>query len=222
MIHLSNYLFYIVPIASAVVFLASLTIFFQPAGERYLKYFSFFLFINLLFDIATNYTARYSIYNAFLNNMDTVLVISLELYLLRQIIAGRRAKKVFLYICLLYPVVALLNIFLVQRFGNFHTMTYSLGSLLIVAGCIYYFWELFQQKSSVDLVRQPAFWICSGLLFYYTCNFPIYGLTNFISSLPKEITQNLFMILIVINICLYLSFTIAFLCRLKIKRSMST
>lgn len=95
MIHLSNYLFYIVPIASAVVFLASLTIFFQPAGERYLKYFSFFLFINLLFDIATNYTARYSIYNAFLNNMDTVLVISLELYLLRQIIAGRRAKRSF-------------------------------------------------------------------------------------------------------------------------------
>jgi hypothetical protein len=101
-------------------------------------------------------------------------------------------------------------------------MTYSLGSLLIVTGCIYYFWELFQQKNSVDLIRQPPFWICSGLLFYYCCTLPVFGLTNFITNLPQVILQNLLAIVIVINICLYLSFTIAFLCRLKIKRSTST
>jgi hypothetical protein len=222
MVHLPTFLFFIIPIASAVAFLASLTIFFQPVAERYLKYFSFFLFVNLLMDIATDYTAYYGIDNIFLNNMDTILVISFELYLLREIVASRKAKKIFLFICLLYPIIAILNIFLVQRFRNFHTMTYSLGSLLIVTGCIYYFWELFQQKTSVDLIRQPPFWICSGLIFYYCCTFPLYGLTNFLNSLPKVIIQNLFTIYIVIDICLYLSFTIAFLCRLKIKRSMST
>ena len=222
MSRLPTYLFLIIPIASAVAFLASLTIFFRPAAERYLKYFSFFLFVNLLLDIATDYTAYYRIDNIFLNNMDTLLGISFELYLLREIVSSRKAKKVFLFIFLLYPLVALLNIFLVQRFGNFHTMTYSLGSLLIVTGCIYYFWELFQQRSSVDLIRQPPFWICSGLIFFYCCTFPLYGLTNFINSLPQVVVQNLFTILIVIEICLYLSFTIAFLCRLKIKRSMAT
>jgi|SRR6185312_12209128 len=220
--HIPNYLFYIVPIGAAIAFLASLTIFFQAAAERYLKYFSVFLFVNFLFDATTAYTALYRINNVFLNNMDSLVVISFELYLLREIFANRRAKRIFLAIFSLYPVLSIVNIFLVQRYSNFHTMTYSLGSLLIVAGCIYYFWELFQQKTSVDLVRQPAFWICSGLLFYYCCIFPLYGLTNFIDSLPLVVRQNLLAILNVINVCLYLSFTIAFLCRLKTKRYLST
>jgi hypothetical protein len=222
MSHLPDYLFFIVPIATAIAFLASLTIFFQPAGQQYLKYLSIFLFVNFLMESVLGYTSYLRINNVWLNNIDTLLTISFQLYVLREISASRKAKKVLLFIFLLYPVVAILNIFLVQHFRNFHTMTYSLGSLLIVTGCIYYFWELFQQKKSVDLIRQPPFWICSGLLFYYCCTFPLFGLTNFISSLPLVILQNLLTILIVINICLYLSFTIAFLCRLKIKRSMST
>jgi hypothetical protein len=222
MTHLPDYLFYIVPIASAIAFLASLTIFFQPAGQQYLKYFSIFLFVNFLMESVLGYTSSLHVNNVWLNNIDTLLTISFQLYVLREIFASRKAKKVLLFIFLLYPVVAILNIFLVQQCRNVHTMTYSLGSLLIVTGCIYYFWELFQQKKSVDLIRQPPFWICSGLLFYYCCTFPMFGLTNFITSLPLVILQNLLTILIVINICLYLSFTIAFLCRLKIKRSTST
>jgi hypothetical protein len=220
--HFPNYLYYIIPIVSAVCFLVSLTIFFQPGAERYMKYFSIFLLVNCFFEFATGYTALYGIHNIVLNDAQTLLVISFELYLLREIITSRKAKTVFLYIFLLYPVVTLLNIFLVQQVANFATMTYSLGCLLIVIACIYYFWELFQQKAAIDLVRQPPFWICSGLLFYYCCTFPLLGLTNFIERLPKLILQNLLTILIVINICLYLSFTIAYLCRLKIKRSMST
>jgi hypothetical protein len=222
MSHMPDYLFYIVPIASAMAFLASLTIFFQPVSQHYLKYLCIFLFVNFIMETVLGYTAFRHVNNVWLNNIDTLLTISFQLYVLREIFASRKAQKIFLFIFLLYPVVAILNIFLVQHFRNFHTMTYSLGSLLIVTGCIYYFWELFQQKNSVDLIRQPPFWICSGLLFYYCCTLPVYGLTNFITNLPQVILQNLLAIVIVINICLYLSFTIAFLCRLKIKRSTST
>jgi hypothetical protein len=101
-------------------------------------------------------------------------------------------------------------------------MTYSLGCLLIVAFCIYYFWELFQQSHSITLSREPAFWICSGLLFYYACTFPIYGLTNLLERLPKVIIKNLLLIFDLLNIFLYLSFTIAFLCRVKPRKSMSS
>jgi drug/metabolite transporter (DMT)-like permease len=165
--------------------------------------------------------AFYHINNIVLNNIDSLLVISFELYLLREFISSRKAKKVFLYGVLLYLLLSIVNILLVQFSGNFNTMTYCFGTFLIVAACIYYFWELFQQKSSVDLVRQPPFWICSGLLFFCTCTFPIFGLTELITRLPAVILQNLYSILIVINICLYLSFTIAFLCRLGTQKSTS-
>jgi hypothetical protein len=217
---MSNYLFFIIPIASAIAFLSSLTIFFQSAAERYLKYFSFFLFVNLLLDITTGYTAYYRVNNVFLNNVASILVISFELFLLRKIVYGKKAKNVMLGFLIAYPVISLINFFLIQTSAVFQSMTYAFGSLLIVTSCIYYFWELFQQRSSVNLIREPAFWICSGLLFYYTCTFPLFGLLNFVSKLPKIIIQNLYQIFILLNVFQYLSFTIAFLCRLKLRKSM--
>ena len=222
MTHLSNYLFYIVPIAGIFPFLASLTIFFQPPGrsDNYLRYFSVFLFVNCLMDTATNYLALQTVDNVFLNNLVQMFVIAFHIYLLREIVQGAKAKKVFLYFLLTYLLLSLTNFFLVQKTGVFNTMTYSLGSLLVVSACIYYFWELFQLRNFVNLVKQPAFWICSGLLFYYACSFPLTSLLNFIHALPKVILQNLFIIFILLNIFLYLSFTIAFLCRLKTRKSM--
>ena len=123
------------------------------------------------------------------------------------------------YFLIIIPLVFAINVFLVQKSSVFQSMTNSLGSLLVVAACIYYFWELFQQSTYIKLGREPAFWICSGLLFYYACSFPIYGLINFITT-EIGIIKVLAIILDSVNIFLYLSFIIAFLCRLKIKKSL--
>jgi hypothetical protein len=216
-----HYLFFIVPIAAAFPFLASLTILFQPPAQRYLVYFSIFLFINCLMDTATNISASKHINNIFFNNLVQMFVMAFHLYLLRAIVKSNKAKKVFLYSLLAYLLLSLLNFFLVQKTEIFNTITVSLGSLLIVSGCIYFFWELFQQRFFVNLVRQPAFWIASGLLFYYAVSFPLQSLLNFIHDFSSTTLQNLFIIFILLNIFLYLSFTIAFLCRLKTRKSMS-
>ena len=206
----------------AVAFLASLTIFFFPSDQRYLRYFPFFLLVNAIYSGIENYLALAGTDNNWLSNLSTVFEFTFYFYLLSEIIQNRRIKGIFPYVIMAYPILALLNIFFIQRSG-FHTMTYALGCLLILAFSIYYFWELFQRPSSVNLGRQPAFWICSGLLFYYPCTFPIYVPVNFLSPLPKVILQNLLFILALLNILLYLSFTIAFLCRLsKTRRSMSS
>jgi hypothetical protein len=110
------------------------------------------------------------------------------------------------------------NIFLLQKFQVFQSITYCLGCLLVVAACIYYFWELFQSKNYVKLTGEPAFWICSGLLFYFACSFPIYGLINFISDLGQKVFHMIEIILDFLIILLYLSFTIAFLCRLRTRK----
>jgi hypothetical protein len=203
-----------------IAFLASLTIFFYPSNQRYLRVFAFFLFISCIFEIAANYLAIIHVDNNLFASLTTTFDFTFYLYVLREIVYHPRAKRYLLVLLLSYPTVALLNILFVQRNG-FHTMTYALGSFLIITFCIYYFWELFQRLNSVQLSRQPAFWVCSGLLFYYTCTFPIYGGTNLVKVLPALIIRNLLVIFTLLNILLYLSFTIAFLCRLKTRRSMS-
>src|ERR1700734_2864201 len=121
--YIPNYLFYFIPIAAAIPFLASLTIFLRPDGERYLKYFSIFLFVNFVLEAINSYTSYYHINNVLLNNIESLLVISFELYLLREVVASRKAKKVLLYSFFIYLVLAIVNILLVQTSGNFNTMT---------------------------------------------------------------------------------------------------
>ena len=118
---------------------------------------------------------------------------------------------------MLYALTAVINIVFIQKMKAFHTVTYAFGCLLIVVVCIFYFLELFRNPKSVKLTSNPAFWICSGLLFFYCCGFPLYGLLNFISGISL-IINNFFAIIIILNIFLYSLFTIAFLCRLKIRK----
>jgi ABC-type dipeptide/oligopeptide/nickel transport system permease component len=91
--------------------------------------------------------------------------------------------------------------------------------MIIILLCIYYFYELFLMPRFVTLLQQPSFWICTGLLFFYACSFPVFGFTNFVGSLPKVIRHNLAFLLYVLNVLLYSMFSIAFLCRLRITKS---
>ena len=220
--YLEGHLYYFTPIFAAIAFLASLTIFRGVGTAKYLKVFSFFLLINLVTDTISAIQDAYVINNLVFVNLVTVFDFAFYCYFVREIIRSPLVKKILLYCLIIYPAVFLANTLLIQGSVVFHSMTYALGSLLIIVSCIYYFWELFQQTYSVNLGRQPAFWICSGLLFYYACTFPFYVTTNLVSALPKVILKNLLLIFVLLNILLYLSFTIAFLCRLRNRKSMSS
>src|ERR1700743_953345 len=105
MTHLSNkHLFYLIPIAAGISFLVSLIVFFRPATERYLKYFSVFLLVNCLMETILNLQAMYGHNTVFLNNIETMLVIAFDLFLLRQVIHRRNVKKAFLFVVVAYPI----------------------------------------------------------------------------------------------------------------------
>jgi hypothetical protein len=120
---------------------------------------------------------------------------------------------------IVYPLIALFNIFYSRVGGAFHSETYVVGCILIVILCIIYFVELFQLPKAANLKYEPAFWICTAILFSYVVTFPYWGLLNFMNTAPKFILENLLNILMIINILSYSLFTIAFLCRIKIRKS---
>jgi hypothetical protein len=220
--YLSLHAYYITPFFAAIAFVASLTIFKDRENPRYLKTFSFFLLINVVTDTVSAIQDTYVINNMVFVNLVTVFDVIFYVYFVREIIRRPLVKKILLYCLIIYPAIFLVNTLLIQGSVVFHSMTYALGCLLIVVSCVYYFWELFQQNYSVNLSRQPAFWISCGLLFYYACTFPFYGTTNLVRALPDVILRNLLVIFILLNILLYLSFTIAFLCRPRNRKSMSS
>jgi hypothetical protein len=207
--------FFIVVIA----LLASFALYRQGPSDIYLRVFPVFLTIVTILLGISSYLAYRVIPNTPWFNLLTIFEYCFYFFILYRIIRNPIVRKTAFHLIWIYPLIAGLNIFYLQKTTSFHTITYSLGGLLVVAFCIFYFFELFQRPQSVNLSRNPDFWICSGLLFYFACTFPIYGMINNITKLPKIILFNLNTIFNVLDILLYTSFTIAFLCRLKIRKS---
>ena len=214
MAFLSLYVYFI-----ALSFIASLVVY---AGRNYiyLKLFPPFLFITLTAEFTGLYLRNIGRNNLFIYNFFSVFEFSFYIVLISIIIHNKKAKLVMRAGSVVYAAISTVNILFIQGMKEFHTVTYSLGCLLIVAACIYYFLELFRRPKSVKLFLDPAFWICSGLLFFYCCGFPLYAFINFWSSLKWAI-KNFDNIVTILNIFLYTLFIIAFLCSRNRKYTLS-
>ncbi len=198
--------------------LASMTVYFPKGQPLYLRLFP----PNLAFVFITEYTAVQLAYkgqsNIELYNISSTVEIIFYLWVLSQIIMKVPIRKCLQLAAVLFPVVVMLNKYLIQKGTRYLTLTVALGSLLIVLAAIYYFYELFRSEKSINLAREPSFWIVSGLLFFYSCSFPLFTLINAFYSPSNKIIFYLLHLSSVLNILLYSSFMIAFLCRIKIRK----
>lgn len=186
-----------------------------------LKLFPFFLLLTLTVEIRGWQLSEKVLNNADLYNFFSVAAFTYYMYLLMEVVYSKTAKKIILYAMSGYAVISLSNILFIQKINSFHTMTYSIGCLLIVIVSMYYFYELLQVPRSIDLKKEPAFWIAAGLLFFYICTLPILGVLNYLFSFPGVIARSLEEIISILNVLLYSLFTIAFICRISFRRSMS-
>jgi hypothetical protein len=205
--------------AIVISFVSSLLVYTYPkTSYYYLRLFPPFLLATIITEVLGSYLSSIHRPNVALYDFFTVFEFCFYLYIINLIIANEKIRKVIKGVIILYILIAVANILFIQKIKAFHTVTYAFGCLLIVAACIYYFFELFKIPKSVELKRNPAFWICSGLLFFYCCGFPLFGMFNFLSDISRLIIKNFYNIITILNIFLYTLFTIAFLCRLKIRK----
>ncbi len=177
----------------------------------YLKYFSALLFVALLVEFIGPYLASISKNNMYIYNFFSVFEFVFYMFIIQQMISNAIAKRVITITMIIYPIIAIINILFIQGVKRMHTITYAFGCLLIVIACIYYFLELFRHPKSINLSADPAFWLCSGLLFYYCCSFPLFAFVSYWAKY-KWMVYNFDIIITILNIFLYTLFTIAFLC----------
>jgi hypothetical protein len=203
----------------SIALIASFTIYFQRYSDLYLKLFPFFMLLTTVVGAILTYLSFHGKDNSVPFIFFTTFEFCFYFFVISQIIHSNKAKKIFFYTFIIYPMITISSILLLPKISTAFTLSYSLGCLLIVVFCIFYFLELFQLTNRINLLSQPSFWICSGLLFYFSCSFPLFSLANFLKNPPKIIGNNLTIISSLLDVLLYSSFTIAFLCRIKIRKS---
>lgn len=185
--------------------------------------FPFFLFFIVLVEFAGRYiSVALHQKNLWLYNISTTLEFVFYAYIFGLHLRDPVFKKLASRFIIFYPLLVLLNILFVQGFWEFHSYTMVVGSIFMIIFCCRYFYELLQSPLEGDLLRDPMFWISTGILFFYLGDFSYNLLFNLLQKyaantggkLFRSINNNLILIL-------YSCFTIAFLCRKNPRKSLS-
>jgi hypothetical protein len=176
--------------------------------------------------MALEYTTGLGIHNNIILNIWGPGEFSFYFFVIRQVIVSKKVRKLILYITIAFVIFAYINLFFFQHNDLFNPVNFTIGTVIAVIFCIYYFFELFQKTEAQSLVRLPSFWIVSGILFNVVLIFPIFALISFMDQLSKAnqrtsliILNNIVAIFNIISVLTYTLYSIGFLCRIRTSKS---
>ncbi|GAB5557609.1 MAG: hypothetical protein SchgKO_18220 [Schleiferiaceae bacterium] len=155
------------------------------------------------------------------NNMPLYhLYVGIEFFwiwiLLKPIIpTPKNSSALFIGALLAFEVFVIINSAWIQDMSEYPSFTRTTESILIIAVSIYYFYSTLIQKMEKNLLRSPFFWLASGLLIYFSCNLLLFIFGNYISDRSSPLFRSLWSVHAVLNILLYLSYSVAVLCNPK-------
>lgn len=208
--------FYLIVIL--ISFISSLSTLLIKNDKLIYRLFSLFLLTTFIIEFLANQMFEKNQNNTFIYNLFSVFEFCFYFFFFHSVLKAFLKKSRIYYIIILYIVLALTNIFFIQGKYNFHTYTYILGCMICITLSIMHFYFLFKYSKINNLTKESVFWISTGLLLYYSCTLPIYGIINFLTNLSVPFYKGFAFIIDFMNIVLYLLFTIGFLCRLSIKK----
>jgi hypothetical protein len=195
-----------------------ISVYFQKGSPLYLRILPILLILNLFVEIFGQWLVMKYDTNIPMFNFYMALLVTVHMFLLREMVVGKLVKKIVYALLWVYPLICLANIIFIQGVFNWQSYSYLIGNVIVVSLTVYYFFELFRRPTFINLIKEPAFWICSALLFYYMGSFPFLGLANLLMKSPPIILNNLSIFLNLLTILQYILFSIAFLCRVKFNR----
>ena len=142
-------------------------------------------------------------------NLYTLYEFIFYIIIFRHLFENEKLKKACNVIGILYSAIFIINITFIQGWNHFHTYTYRLGSIVIIALCFFYFRQVMNSEISQNPLSIPFFWIATGLLFFYLGFFFYISAFDFIAYAKAREYARLFRFISnFLNIFLYLFITI--------------
>ena len=169
--------FILVPVFTAVVRYRYL-----PAeGRVLLAYLSVVTVVNIVSTVLANlHTPNMPLYH-----IATIIDTLLLLYFFSLVFAGYRIVVYIQAAMFLFPVLAVLNILLLQPLFSFNSYMLSLKSILVIGLCFFYWWQ-YEPVAGKTWKQIPLHWIVSGLLLYFSSAFILFTFSDFIISVSSR------------------------------------
>ena len=183
--------------------------------ETIYKYFLPYLILIVIYEYGNIYNWFFINHsNLWITNLSETACFLFYTFFLKNLIRSKKLHKIIYVLILCSLLFSALNMAFLQGFLKLDTITMLFQYSIIIFIVCMYFYELMNSIDiSVSLIALPGFWLNTGLLFYYLCQFLLFS--SFAYMAYKNSYNYLMLFNVVANIAnviLYSCLTICFLC----------
>jgi hypothetical protein len=186
--------------------------------EKRLRFFPFLLGIALITEGITQLIFNSKINFNFIYHIYIPLEYSLWAGYFYLSIDIQKIKKIILFTIPIFIALSVFISFKIVSWHKFPTLQLNIEGILLVIWAVIAIFTIKVQQNKL-IFSLPAFWICIGVLIYYTGIASFMSLYNLISAKNTELFIILRLYLLIIPNCiLYTCLSIAFICSRRIKK----
>jgi hypothetical protein len=164
------------------------------------------LILSLLSDSISFVFIQYS-----LNTYWIVNIYLITQFLLVAWIFKRELSKYHLIdlVIIVFIIFGLINLSLFQGPWVFNSVSNAVASLILISFCLLYFYQLLNELPIVHVQHLPMFWIAFGVLTYYSGNFFLFLVNNYLLYGEHDTHQLVWILHNLLNLTKNLLFAIA-------------
>jgi hypothetical protein len=179
----------------------------------YLRLFPFLLLVIAGVEIHQAYFFDHTaMNNAAIYNVQVPVQYVLYLSILALSLSTRRYRFFVWSMLFLFSVLTVVSLIWLTAAGQFNVHSYCVGSLFIIIGILLSFYEMLQNPSGFNFLKNPFFYILFVYLLYNVGTLPYFVMTQwlFIQDRP-EISKIFVHVMSVFNYLVYTVYTLAFI-----------
>ena len=196
------------------------TFFFYKYKETHLKYLLYLLWFIVIVEFSSTFLKENEIliykdeqgvrYNLWLFNLLEIVTYLTFFYIYKNSITNLIHKKWVNMFFGGYILLSIINWVFIQNFvREWSELPYLFGSVTLIICIIFYFIEILKSEKILVYHRMLLFWISIGALLFYTGGIPFSININGYAIIPGF--HDLFLIVYVLAITMYLLFTFGFI-----------
>lgn len=143
-------------------------------------------------------------------------------YFYKLIIHTKKMQKAIIAFLIAYPVYWAVNVFFIHGIGDWNSNIEIVGGVFTVFLAATYCYRLFISDEPIRFSTCSEFWISVATIIYYSTMLPITGMFYYLTAHFATLALHLTEYLQVANILMYSLIIYAYLCRVRMKKKLST
>ncbi|MDP4261151.1 MAG: hypothetical protein Q8941_01355 [Bacteroidota bacterium] len=150
--------------------------------------------------------------NLFVFHISTPLEYVILSMLFRDVIVNKAIKRIILLSVPFFVALSVLFSVFIQPVDTNNSNIIIIESVILVFISLFFLREILLLQQVTVLHRFPMFWICVGILFYYTGNLVIEGMLNYMIRQSMELARRTYRFGYIFKYLLFILFIIGAFC----------